>query len=63
MASDDVSYSSFIDVVGALYHFALHQNQNDVFVWSVEIFFIFVEQINIIFMQPFTKQLFCVIAL
>ena len=51
MASYDVTKSSFIDVVGALYHVALHQNRNAVFIWSVEMCFIFVEQINVIFMR------------
>ena len=41
----------------------LHQNRNAVFIWSVEMCFIFVEQINVIFMRPLTTHLFCVIAL
>ena len=56
-------YRAFIDVVGALYHVALHQNRNAVFIWSVEMWFIFVKKLNVVIMQPFTKQLFCVTAL
>ena len=41
-----------LKVVGALYHVALHQNRNAVFIWSVEMCFIFVEQIIVIFMRP-----------
>ena len=40
MASDDVMYCSYIDVIGALYHVALHQNRNMVFIWSVAMCFI-----------------------
>ena len=40
MASDDIMYCSFIDVSGALYHVALHQNRNVVFIWSVSLCFI-----------------------
>ena len=44
----------FIDVNGALYHVALNQNRNAVFICSVDACFIFAEQINI-FMQPLYK--------
>ena len=54
MASDDVMSRSFIDVTGTLYHVALHQNGNAIFIWSVEMCFIFVEQINVIFMRLLT---------
>ena len=47
-----VTFLFFFDVVGALYHVALHQNRNAVFIWSAELCFIFVEQIHVIFMRP-----------
>ena len=43
---------SFIDVVGALDHVAFNENRNTVFIWSAEMGFIFVAQINVIFMRP-----------
>ena len=43
---------TFIDVTGVLYYVALNQNWNAVFIWSVDMCFIFIEQINVIFMQP-----------
>ena len=52
MASEDVTYRSFIDVVGALDHVALDENPNAVFIRSVEMCFMFVAQINVIFMRP-----------
>ena len=33
-------------------HCALYQNRNAVFIWSVEMCFIFVEQLNVILMRP-----------
>ena len=51
MAPDDVTYRSFIDVVGALDHVALNENRNAVFFWSIEMCFIFVAQIKVIFMR------------
>ena len=44
--------SFFIDVVGALDHIALDENRNAVFIWSIEMCFMFVAQINVIFMRP-----------
>ena len=49
MTSDNVTLT---DVIGVLYHVALNQNRNAVFIWSVDLWFIFIEQINIIFMRP-----------
>ena len=43
---------TLIDVIGTLYHFALEQNRNAVFIWSVDVCFIFIEQINVIFRRP-----------
>ena len=40
MTPDDVTLRSFIEIAGALYHVALHQNRNAVFMWSVEMCFI-----------------------
>ena len=40
------------DVVGALDHVALDENRNAVFICSVEMCFMFVAQINVIFMRP-----------
>ena len=53
MAPNDVTYRSFIDVVGALDHVALDENRNVLFIWSVEMCFMFVAQINVIFMRSF----------
>ena len=54
-----------VDTSCAFYptHVALNENRNAVFIWSIEMCFIFVAQINVLFMRPFTKQLLCVIAL
>ena len=52
MTPDNVTLHSSIDVIGVLYHIELHQNRNAVFIWSLEMCFIFVEQINIIVMRP-----------
>ena len=41
MTADDVTYRSFINIVGALDHVALNENWNAVFIWSVEICFIY----------------------
>ena len=41
-----------MDVVAALDHVALAENRNAVFIWSVEMCFMFVTQINVIFMRP-----------
>ena len=43
---------TFIDIIGALYNVALNQNQNAVSIWSVDVRFIFFEQINVKFMWP-----------
>ena len=43
---------SFNDVVDALDHIAFIENRNAVFIWSVEMCFIFVAQINVIFTIP-----------
>ena len=40
---------------GALDHVALNENENAVFIWSVEMCFMFVAQINIIFMRPLSE--------
>ena len=50
---------TFIDVIGALYHIASNQNRNAVFIWSVDAWFIFIEQITVIFIDPFTIHLVC----
>ena len=39
-------------MVGALDHVAFDEKRNAVFIWSVEVCFIFVAQINVIFMRP-----------
>ena len=52
MAPDDVTLRSFIDVVGSLDHVAIDENRNAVFIWSFEMCFMFVAQINVIFMRP-----------
>ena len=46
------SRNVFIDVIGALDHVAFNENQNAVLFLSVEMCFIFVAQINVIFMRP-----------
>ena len=43
---------TFIDVISALYLITPNQNQNLVFIWSFDFCFIFIKQINIIFMWP-----------
>ena len=63
MASNDLMKRSFIDAVGALYHIALNQKRNAVFIWSVDVCFIFDEQITSYLCDPFMEQLLCVIAL
>ena len=57
MALDDVVQLAFIDVIGVLYHVALYQNRNAVFIRSVEMCFIFVEQINVIFIRPLSEAI------
>ena len=52
MAPDDVTQRSFIGVHGTLNHVALNEKRNAVFIWSVEMCFILVAQINVIFMWP-----------
>ena len=52
MAPDDVTKRSFIDVIGALDHVAVDENRNAVFIWSVDMCFMFAAQINVIFMRP-----------
>ena len=52
MAPDDETLRSFIDVIGALDHVALDENRNAVFIRSVEMYFMFIAQINVIFMRP-----------
>ena len=52
MAPDDVMKRSFVDVDGALDHVALDENRNAVFIWLVEMCFMFAAQINVIFMRP-----------
>ena len=47
MASVDVINRYFIDDFCALHRVALTQNRNTVFIWSVEMCFIFLDQINI----------------
>ena len=42
---------TFIDVTGV----SLNQNRDAVFIWSVDMCFIFIKQINLIFMQPIYK--------
>ena len=41
----------FVNVIGALDHDALNENQNAVFILSSELCFIFVVPINVIFMR------------
>ena len=50
MTSRNVRF--LIDVIGALDHVAFSENRNAVFIWSFEMCFIFVSQINVIFMKP-----------
>ena len=38
-------------------HVALFENRNAVFIWSVDICFIFVAQINVMFVRPFYEAL------
>ena len=52
MAPDDVTKRSYIDLVGALHHVALDGNRNAVFIWSIEMCFMFVAKINVIFIRP-----------
>ena len=54
---------TFVDVICALHRVALNQNRDTFFIWSVDICFIFLDQLNVIFMRPFAKQLFGVIEL
>ena len=54
---------TFIDFIGALFCDAFNQNRNTVVIWSVEMCFIFLEQINVMLCYPFMKHIFCVIAL
>ena len=56
MATDDVK-CIFIEIVGVLDHIAFIENRNAVFIWSVEMCFIFVAQINVIFMRPLYEAL------
>ena len=46
------SFFFFFDVVGELDHVAFNENRNVVFIWSVEMCFSFVAQINVTFMRP-----------
>ena len=48
----DVINFTFIDIICALQRAALNKNRNTVFIWSVEMCFIFLAQIIAIFMQP-----------
>ena len=52
MASNDVIQCYVCDVICALHCVALNQNRNTVFIWSVEMYFIFIDQINVIFLRP-----------
>ena len=56
-----VSYMShnvtFIDVTGTLYHADLNKNRNVVFIWSVDMCFIFIKQINVVFMLSIYKAI------
>ena len=54
---------TFNDVIGELYHAALNQNWNVVFIWSVDVCFIFTEQIIVIFMRPLYKAVILLTAL
>ena len=49
MMSHNDDNVTFIDVTGTLYHVALNQNQDAVFIWSVDMSFILTEQIDFIF--------------
>ena len=51
MASTDAIDVTFVDVVCALHRVALNQNRNTVFIWPVEMCFIFLDQMNVIFMR------------
>ena len=55
--------SNIVNVIGALDHVVLNENQNAVFIWSAAMCFIFVAPINVTFMGSFMKQIFSVIAL
>ena len=52
MASKDVIKREFRDVRCALRRVALNRNRNTVFIWSLDMCFIFFDQINVIFMRP-----------
>ena len=47
----------FFEIVGVLDHVAFIENRNVVFIWSVEMCFIFVVQTNVIFMGPLYQAL------
>ena len=47
----------FFGIVGILDHVAFIENRNVVLIWSVEMCFIFVVQINVIFMEPLYQAL------
>ena len=40
---------TFVDVIGAFYNVVLNQNRYAVFVWSVDVFFIVIVQIYVLF--------------
>ena len=48
MASTDVINVIFVDVICSLHRVALNQNRSSVFIWSIEMCFIFFDQISVV---------------
>ena len=55
LSNNDIKYEVynviFVDVISALNRVALNQSKKTFFIWSVDMSFIFLDQINIIYMQ------------